>query len=98
MATIVRHLLYEGGRLVARGSARLDIPAGSYRRSQQTLDLARPSLWSPRSPALYRLVTLIESASGVDRTETRIGIRRIARCHGGDLEILCGASALKRDP
>ena len=78
MATIVRHLLYEGGRLVARGSARLDIPAGSYRRSQQTLDLARPSLWSPRSPALYRLVTLIESASGVDRTETRIGIRRIA--------------------
>ena len=38
-----------------------------------------PELWSPESPRLYRLVTLIESRGKiVDRKETEFGIRTVA--------------------
>ena len=78
-AADVTHLLYDGRREVGRVHARLTVPAGATERSLQQLAVAKPSLWSPQSPHLYRLVTIVAGPGGTrDETETRIGIRRIA--------------------
>jgi beta-galactosidase len=45
----------------------------------QTLDVARPKLWHPDSPGLYRLRSDVRrNGQVVDRVVTRIGIRRIS--------------------
>ena len=75
----VTHILYDGRREVARSSGTLALAAGATVRSLQRLSVPNPSLWSPRSPHLYRLVTTVTGAGGnPDVTETRIGIRRMA--------------------
>jgi beta-galactosidase len=74
---IVTQRLFDGQRQVASVSQSIRLNPGSMVRSTQQLRVVRPRLWSPRSPALYRLVTTISSPSGIDTTETRIGIRRI---------------------
>ena len=74
----VLHVLYDGEREVGRARGTTAIPAGAIARSAQTLVVERPSLWSPRSPHLYRLLTFVGGGTGLlDRSETRIGIRRI---------------------
>ena len=77
-AASVTHILYEGGREVARSAGTVAVAAGATERSLQRITLRGPRLWSPRTPNLYRLVTLVAGDGGrADRTETRIGIRRI---------------------
>jgi beta-galactosidase len=74
----IAHRLYSGERIVARAEASLTLAAGASGRNVQTLALAAPRLWSPRSPSLYRLVTEVSGQGGrIDRTETTVGIRRI---------------------
>jgi beta-galactosidase len=75
----VTHQLFDGDRLVATSTGALDLGAGTLRRNVQKIRLTSPRLWSPQSPNLYRLVTLVQGRGGaVDRTETRIGIRSFA--------------------
>ncbi len=73
----VTHILYAGNREVARSGGSLNLLAGATERSLQRLVVAKPALWSPKSPHLYRLVTTIAEGGQRDVTETRIGIRRI---------------------
>jgi beta-galactosidase len=74
----VTHILYDGAREIGRSEGEVALAAGATERIVQRIVLAAPRLWSPRSPHLYRLVTVVAGAGGQpDRTETRIGIRRI---------------------
>ena len=74
----VTHRLFAGSREVASTQGSIVIAAGATERSVQTIALPNPALWSPKSPRLYRLVTLVAGeGQPADRTETRIGIRRI---------------------
>lgn len=74
----VRHILYDGRREVGWNLGVIPIAGGATGRSLQGISVVNPKLWSPRSPHLYRLVTLVTARSGeIDRTEMRIGIRRI---------------------
>ncbi|HZL42430.1 MAG TPA: glycoside hydrolase family 2 TIM barrel-domain containing protein, partial [Verrucomicrobiae bacterium] len=46
---------------------------------EQTTRVPDPALWSPESPRLYKLITVVESGGKiVDRTETEFGIRTAA--------------------
>ncbi len=73
----ITHVLYAGSREVARSGGSLNLAAGATERSLQRLIVAKPALWSPKSPHLYRLVTTVAAGGQRDITETRIGIRRI---------------------
>lgn len=75
----VTHQLYDGDRLVATSLGTLNARPARLGRDVQRIPLNRPRLWSPQSPHLYRLVTLVQGGGGVaDRTETHIGIRSFA--------------------
>ncbi|MFT3781591.1 MAG: beta-galactosidase GalA [Nibricoccus sp.] len=52
--------------------------AGSTVDVAQTVDVTRPQLWSPDTPTLYELVTVVKvGAVEVDRYQTRFGIRTV---------------------
>ncbi|CAN7248299.1 DUF4982 domain-containing protein [Phenylobacterium sp. LjRoot219] len=71
--TLASRIKDPSGRTVWEGSA----PAAAQVR--QTTTLATPRLWSPDTPALYRLETELRRGSAVvDRSETEFGVRVIA--------------------
>jgi beta-galactosidase len=76
---VVSAILDEAGKEVASGaSPAVSIPAWGQHTFTQEIVVTRPSLWSPDTPHLYRLVTTVEGTSGaVDRNETPFGIRTL---------------------
>ena len=75
----IRHKLLRGGKEVASYlSNELLLRAGMSEGHDAELEVLRPDLWSPRSPALYSLRTeVVRGERVIDARETRIGIRRI---------------------
>jgi beta-galactosidase len=78
-AEIVHAVLDASGRAVATTRSRpLPLAAWSRGEDTQQVDVRTPALWSPDAPALYRLVTTVESGGrAVDRYETPFGIRSV---------------------
>jgi len=77
---VVRTILIDpAGAVVAQAdSAPATLAAGKDQHLEQELTVAKPRLWHPDHPALYRLVSEVRTAGRtVDRQEIRIGIRRI---------------------
>lgn len=77
-ATVTCEVLSPEGKSLARFEMPLSLPG----ESQETVKLAgkvsSPVLWSPESPALHKLVTMVTVDSKVvDRKETPFGIRTI---------------------
>ncbi len=67
------------GQVAARSEQAVKLAEWSAAVVRQTAAVGAPALWSPESPALYRLVTTVESDGKVaDRTETEFGIRTLA--------------------
>lgn len=65
-----------GGETVKRVSAKLTEAPGMSKTIEQHLFIRRPHLWSPESPYLYTLYTVIKDGKTIlDRKKTRIGIR-----------------------
>ena len=81
----IRHeLLYEGRTSAIFLSDELILEPGESRDYQASLEVPEPHLWSPRSPALYRLSTrTLEGERVTDVRDTRIGIRRIEISNDG---------------
>jgi beta-galactosidase len=72
---VSQKLLDDQGRLVVALHSPLYL-GDSLACSEQTLRVAHPHLWSPDSPYLYRLVTLLSQGPTVlDSQSERIGIR-----------------------
>ncbi len=70
------------GRKVAQKENMLTVDGQGSTYDHQLLQIDRPRLWSPDSPALYILLTeVLDGKSVIDTEETRIGIRRIELTH-----------------
>jgi len=82
-ANVTWEIFAPGGNKVAKTRAAIEWKPRSTlpRRSatvEQSTEVASPILWSPESPALYRLVTTVASGGQiVDRVETEFGIRTV---------------------
>jgi beta-galactosidase len=75
----VEHVVRRNGKTVGAFSpATKSIGPEGKESYDQTVTLASPDLWSPESPALYLLETIVRAGGRiVDRTETHFGIRRL---------------------
>ncbi|MEN9403740.1 MAG: Beta-galactosidase, family [Verrucomicrobiota bacterium] len=78
-AITVAHTIRRDGRVVAQLPPQSQpIRAGATARFDQSVDLPRPALWSPDSPALYSVETSVSAAGRiVDSLATRFGVRRL---------------------
>jgi beta-galactosidase len=77
-ATVAQQLCDKDGRVVASGSAVLQLAPGASATDVQQLKVNRPKLWHPDHPNLYTLVTTIgRDGRTTDTVRTRIGIREI---------------------
>ncbi len=66
------------GVMRAQAVSSQNVEAGQQVQISQDLQVAQPSLWSPETPALYRLVTeLTAGGKVVDSLDTTFGIRSI---------------------
>lgn len=66
------------GKVVARKETAFSLEAGADRTVEQTIPVARPELWHPYTPHLYRLECRIVSGKKVvDEITETIGIRTI---------------------
>ncbi len=76
-STKVSTVLYDAtGREVARTVGDLPVAKGSSATIAQQLLIARPSLWSPDNPYLYKAVSqVIRGTRVVDSYETPLGVR-----------------------
>jgi len=66
------------GRSIAVTSGVVEIPSGAEQVLAQQLEVAKPELWSPESPALYTLRTELRDGERLaDRYETPLGLRTV---------------------
>ncbi len=66
------------GEAAGQGEVPVALPARGAASAKANADLAKPRLWSPATPALYRaVVEVVAGGSVVDRVEQAFGIRRI---------------------
>ena len=77
-AELLTELVGPDGKAVQEVSSKETLPPGGERVFTQSADVKSPKLWSPATPALYRVVTTLRTAGGTrDRLETPFGIRSI---------------------
>lgn len=71
-------LIDPAGREVARGAARVRVPALGSRTARLQLAVARPQLWTLRDPRLYRVRAVLKAAGQpLDEAETHTGFRTL---------------------
>ncbi|MCY2924127.1 MAG: hypothetical protein NT031_01585, partial [Planctomycetota bacterium] len=71
-------LVDPSGKTAATGVMEQSVEAGGTHEFSQVLTVKTPALWSPESPALYRLETALSVAGKpVDATATTCGIRTV---------------------
>ena len=76
--TLKTSVLGPDGRKVGEAESSVELDAGAERETEQTLAVAKPALWSPQTPHLYRAVTQVSvGARLLDAVETPFGIRSI---------------------
>ena len=77
--TLVTEILNVQGTVVASAETNETLAAGGRHEWDQTLEVAKPALWSLESPNLYSVRTLVKSgAQAADDFTTPFGIREIA--------------------
>lgn len=75
---IVQTLWRSGQQVASSSSAPINVKRGAASEVNVALTVEQPELWSPRSPALYDLVSAVEvDGKVIDERRTRIGIRRV---------------------
>ncbi len=70
----LRVSLSDGGREVATVTQAVTIPAGAS-ETDLSFTISSPELWSPESPACYRLTASLQSDDGVDAFSCMTGFR-----------------------
>ena len=77
-ATVKCEILSPDGQSLAKFKATEKVKGNQAGTVKLASKVAHPILWSPESPALYKLITTVESGGQiVDRQETEFGIRTI---------------------
>ncbi len=78
-ARVKIEVLDSKGQSVGSASAEASVDALTEALVKQKVNVEKPALWSPETPALYKLVTTVESDGKLlDRVETSFGIRTVA--------------------
>ncbi len=73
---VVQTLLDAQGKKIKETSSKMIVPAGGTAVAKQKIVVAKPHLWSPESPYLYKIVTRVnEGRKTLDGGMTKIGIR-----------------------
>ncbi len=76
--TLSTQLISPDGSVAAETTSDADLPGRARTKLESTLEITAPSLWSPDTPALYRVVTRVLDGDDVlDVHETAVGIRSI---------------------
>lgn len=71
-------LLGPGKKLAGNGQVKVDLAANSEKEVRQVITVAKPELWSPSSPHLYKAKTQIaKDNQTVDELTTQFGIRSL---------------------
>jgi len=77
-ATVSQEILGPDGALIARAGQQMGIQGHSSSEAATSLTVSNPVLWSPESPRLYQLVTIIAVGGNVvDQKTTPFGIRTV---------------------
>ncbi len=77
-ATVKCEILSPEGKSLAKFKETEKVKGTQARTVKLESKVAHPILWSPESPALYKLITTVESGGQiVDRQETEFGIRTV---------------------
>lgn len=76
--TMTTSIVDASGRVVAKESNQLKLKAGQEQTFEQSLSVAKPELWSPDSPTMYKAITaLTQEGCPVDEYTTPFGIRSL---------------------
>jgi beta-galactosidase len=76
--TVEATILDQSGKNAGTAQSALSAPRGSESETNQDIAIARPALWSPDSPVLYRAVTRVrKDGKVVDEVVTPFGIRTL---------------------
>lgn len=86
--SIIANLLRDGEQIASAKAENVYVAAGKYVKCPLSMDVQNPALWSPESPNLYKLQTIILNAEGerIDKKCEKIGIREF-KFVGNDLYI-----------
>ena len=77
--TVETRIVDRTGKTAGRAHSTVDAAAGGETEASQEIAVAKPALWSPESPVLYRAVTrVLKDGKVVDEVETPFGIRTLA--------------------
>ncbi len=77
-ATVTWEISEPGGLAFATAARSARVPAWGTLDIDQAAEIRAPQLWSPETPRLYTLVTIIASGGRiVDRVETEFGVRTV---------------------
>ena len=79
IVSVLLQLKNPNGETVAKSTQKLSIKANSSDQIQTQFEVNNPSLWTPWSPYLYRLVVTISDKNGevIDGVASKRGIRKI---------------------
>jgi beta-galactosidase len=87
-------LLDSAGKKAGSSQSTVRIEPGSEAEASQEILVARPALWSPESPSLYRAVTrVLKDGKAVDEVVTAFGIRSLE--WSADRGLLLNGKAIK---
>jgi beta-galactosidase len=75
--TVEHTILDAEGNTLAVTSSDVRLPRKKATDLTQQLALEHPKLWSPSSPTLYRILTVLKNGTEIDRYETSFGVRQI---------------------
>jgi beta-galactosidase len=76
--SVMQTIVDAGGKSLTATWKNADVPAGARVVLNQELEIAKPALWSPESPALYTVRTVVRDGKRVaDRHDTPLGIRTV---------------------
>lgn len=74
--TIVNELISREGKIVAKDSKKLNVPANKNNKLSTELKVSNPKLWDLNSPNLYTLkTTVLKDGKEVESTTTKTGFR-----------------------
>jgi len=75
---VVTRLMAPNGKIVREVSSKANVAGMGEGNLVQETEIARPELWSPETPALYRAATMVRvRGKTVDLLETSFGVRSI---------------------
>jgi beta-galactosidase len=77
--TVQTTLIDHAGKQAGRAQSTLTIAPGADAEATQEVAVVNPTLWSPRSPTMYRAVTrVLQNGKVVDEVSTPFGIRSLS--------------------